>query len=204
MMLDTFKYVLVGASGHAKVVLDILERSGNKVIGLIELNPSIDNLFGYPVFKENEFTFLKEHRVIVAVGSNKQRLLITGNLNVVYGVALHPTASIASHVSLGLGSMVMAKSVVNSNAIIGKHSIINSASIIEHDCCIGDYCHISPGVILCGGVSVGEGTQVGAGAIVLPGLKIGSWSVIGAGTVVTKNVPSECVVMGNPGRVINR
>ena len=53
-------------------------------------------------------------------------------------------------------------------------------------------------------ITVGSDVWVGGGAILLPGVSVGDRSVVGAGSVVTKDVPSDCVVAGNPARVIRR
>ncbi len=201
-MSDKPSYVLIGASGHAKVVLDILEKSGEKVQCLLELNPSIKQLFNHPVFEEGGFFIKPDHLIIVAVGDNKRRQLIASKHKVSFGLAIHPEATIASYVKIGTGSMIMAKAVVNPDVTIGEHCIINTGSVVEHDCELGDYCHVSPGAVVCGGVSVGEGTQIGAGAVILPGIKIGNWATIGAGAIIRKDVADEQVVVGNLGRII--
>ncbi len=53
-------------------------------------------------------------------------------------------------------------------------------------------------------VTVGSGCWLGGGVIVLPGVSIGERTVIGAGSVVTKNIPCDCVAVGNPCRVIRK
>ncbi|MFT7158406.1 MAG: sugar O-acyltransferase (sialic acid O-acetyltransferase NeuD family) [Parvicella sp.] len=203
MMLDTFKYVLIGASGHAKVILDILENSGENILCLLELNPQKGNVFNYPVYKEMEFPISIQHRFIISIGDNKKRYTIASKFDGLFGLAKHPNASISNYVEIGEGTVIMSKVVINPDVKIGDHCIVNTSSIIEHDCILGDFVHISPGAILCGGVSIGEGTHIGAGAVILPGIKIGDWSTIGAGAVITKDVSHKCVVFGNPGRVFN-
>lgn len=53
-----------------------------------------------------------------------------------------------------------------------------------------------------GRVAIGDNVFVGANATILPNVSIGNNSVIGANSVVSKNVPENCVVAGNPARVI--
>lgn len=53
-------------------------------------------------------------------------------------------------------------------------------------------------------IVIGDGCWIGGGAIILPGVTIGSGTVIGAGSVVTKDIPANCVAVGNPCRVIRR
>jgi acetyltransferase EpsM len=184
------------------VVLDILERSGQQVECLLELNPRLKNVFNYPVFNESDFSINNQHKVIIAIGDNKKRSLIAAKHNVSFGIAKHPDASISEHSTIGVGSMIMAKSVINPDTTVGEHCIINTGAVVEHDCMVGNYAHVSPGAVICGGVTIAEGVHVGAGAVILPSLKIGSWSTIGAGAIVTKNIPEGSVVVGNPGRII--
>ena len=51
-------------------------------------------------------------------------------------------------------------------------------------------------------IRIGDGAWLGGGVIVLPGVSIGARSVIGAGSVVTRDIPPDCVAVGNPCRVI--
>ncbi|MGW8121950.1 acetyltransferase [Roseivirga echinicomitans] len=201
-MKNNFGYVLIGASGHAKVVLDILESAGEKVLGLLELNPNMTKIFEYPVFNEKDFIFNDKHQFIIAIGDNRRRQVIASKLNVTFGLAKHQEATISNYSKIGLGSMVMAKAVLNPDSQVGEHCIINTACIVEHDCIIGDFVHVSPGAVVCGGVTIQDGAHIGAGAVVLPGLTIGSWATIGAGAIVTKSVPQGSIVVGNPGRII--
>jgi acetyltransferase-like isoleucine patch superfamily enzyme len=47
-------------------------------------------------------------------------------------------------------------------------------------------------------VEIGDFTMVGAGSVILPGLNIGKNCIVGAGAIVTKNIPDNTVVIGNP------
>lgn len=53
-------------------------------------------------------------------------------------------------------------------------------------------------------VTIGDGCWIGGGAIILPGISIGKGSVIGAGSVVVKDIPDNCVAVGNPCKVIKK
>lgn len=192
---------LFGASGHAKVIIEILELQGIEVQGLFDDNPAIKNLLNYPVLPFNE-NLLKSSQLIISIGDNNTRQRVVQKINAQYGITIHPKSTISKRSSLGEGTVVMAHAVINSSTQIGKHCIINTAESIDHDCIIGDYTHISPNATLAGNVTIGEGTWIGAGAVIIPGVKIGKWCVVGAGSVVIKDVPDGTKVVGNPGRSI--
>lgn len=191
---------LYGASGHAKVIIDILIAQGITVDGLIDDDESIDELLGYPVF-HGEFNLSP---LIISIGQNSIRKKIAENLNVDFGMVVHPSAIISGCSSIGKGTVVMQGAIIQSCASIGEHCIINTGASVDHDCRIGDFVHISPHATLCGNVSVGEGAWVGAGTTVIPGVKIGKWSVVGAGSVVLDDIPDGVVAVGNPCKVIKK
>ncbi len=193
---------LYGASGHAKVIIEILEKGGKEVFGVFDDDESIKSLFHYSVNPyPGTFDPIKD-QMIISIGNNSIRKKISLDLEINYGIAIHPFSSLSERCTLGAGSVVMAGAVVNSDAFIGKHCIINTNASVDHDCKLADYVHVSPNVALCGNVEVGEGTHVGAGTVVIPGVKIGKWCNIGAGSVIIKNVPDNSTVVGNPGRII--
>ena len=189
---------LYGASGHAKVIIDILRANGETIDGLYDDNENIHQLLGYPVFKVDGV----KGPLIVSIGNNRIRRDIAERLPVSFGVAIHPSAIISEEAEIGDGSVVMQGAVVQSCSVIGKHCIINTGASVDHECVVGNYAHISPHCTLCGNVHVGEGTWIGAGSVIIPGVKIGKWSVIGAGSVVTKDIPDNVLAVGNRCRVI--
>ncbi|MDF2454543.1 MAG: acetyltransferase [Cytophagaceae bacterium] len=193
---------LIGASGHAKVVIDCLRDAGVTIQGLFDANPGVKNLKGYDV--KGDYTAAnQEEPLVISIGANSIRQKIAESLKGrLFGKAIHPSALISSDVTLGDGTVVFHGAVIQSSSKIGKHVIVNTAASIDHDCIIGDFAHIAPQVTLCGNVTVGEGTLVGAGSVVIPGIKIGKWSVIGAGSSVFRDVPDYGMVIGNPARLI--
>lgn len=194
--------ILAGASGHAKVIIDILKKSGQSVDFLVDANDKIKQLSGIPVIHQDEYKAEQQHELILSIGANQVRKRLAAFFLTRFGKAIHPDAILASDVAIGEGTVVMAGAVVNSSTRICRHCIINTVASIDHDCQIGDYAHISPNATLCGTVSVGEGTQVGAGATVIPNVNIGSWAMIGAGAVVISDIPDHAVAVGNPARII--
>lgn len=189
---------LYGASGHAKVIIDILEAQGTKILGLYDDNKDKVDLLGFPVLRTNQVL----SPLIIAIGDNGVRKKIADELKVEFGIAIHPSAVLSPRALIEEGTVVMQNAVVQSSSKIGKHCIINTSASIDHDCLIEDFVHISPNSALCGNVKVGEGTWIGAGSTIIPGVKIGKWSIIGAGSVVTKDIPDYSLAVGNRCRVI--
>jgi len=192
---------LYGASGHAKVIIDILKRSEIGISKIYDDNIEIEKMLEFPVSvyngSENNDLF------IISIGNNKIRKKISQKLDAEFGMAVHPNSIIDPTVIIKEGIVIMAGTVINSSVKIGKHCIINTSASVDHDCILEDYVHISPTATLCGGVRIGEGTQVGAGAVIIPGITVGKWSTIGAGAVIIKDIPDGVTVVGNPGRVLN-
>ncbi len=190
--------ILYGASGHGRVIADILRQSGESRVRFWDDSPEAA-ILGYEVAVPEYST---EEEVILAIGSNRVRKMLAARLGIRFGKAIHPSAVIGEYCDVGDGSVVMAGAILNPGTTVGRHCIINTAASVDHDGRIGDYVHISPGVVLTGNVSVGDGAHIGAGAVVIPGTRIGQWAVIGAGAVIIRDVPDYAVVVGNPGKII--
>ena len=194
--------ILYGASGHAKVIIDILSKSGQKIDFLVDRDPDTSELLGHKVWEEGTEPIVEGARSIICIGANKLRKKLTQKLDLNYGRAIHPSATLSEHVHIAEGTVVMAGAVINSSTSIGEHVIVNTSAVVDHDCEIADFAHISPNATLCGNVSVGTGTMVGAGATIIPTIKVGNWATIGAGAVIINDVPDYAVVVGNPGRIV--
>lgn len=195
---------LIGASGHAKVIIEILELLKIPVDGLFDDNPAIREILGYKVLGSLQVPYPAEE-IIISIGNNEIRKRISQKSQLKFPMPIvHPSAVISPRSSLGEGTVVMGNAIVNSSCMIGSHVIINTSASVDHDCQIDDYVHVSPNATLSGGVSVGEGAHIGAGAVVIQGIKIGKWAVVGAGAVIIRDVEEYAVVAGNPGRIIRK
>jgi sugar O-acyltransferase (sialic acid O-acetyltransferase NeuD family) len=192
------QFVIIGAGGHAKVIIEIIEELKGAVKNISDTDPLVTELLGYAVTRQPVYAA----PVIVAVGNNSIRKKIVSETPGKFGTAIHPRANISSRCRVGEGTVIMAGVTVNSHTEIGKHCIINTNASVDHDCVIGDFAHISPNAALGGGVTVGEGSHIGIGSAVIPGIQVGKWVTIGAGSVIIKDVPDYAVVVGNPGTVI--
>lgn len=191
---------LYGASGHAKVIIDILLACGYSIDGLVDDNININSLLDYPVYHNK----LDYSPIIVSIGNNSIRKSIAGKLLGKFGTAIHPSAIISPNAFIDIGTVVMPGTIVNSGCNIGKHCILNTGVSVDHECILGDYVHISPHATLCGNVKVGEGSWIGAGTVIIQGVEIGKWSQIGAGSVVTKNIPDNVLAYGNNCKIIKK
>ena len=193
------KLIIIGASGHGKVVADIAALNGYKDIVFLDDNENIKECAGYPVVGKSAEA--PDGEVFVAVGNAETRKrLLELYKSRKQPVLIHPNAVVAEGVEIGEGSVAMAGAVINSGARIGKGVIVNTSSSIDHDCVLNDYVHVSVGAHLCGTVEVGEGTWVGAGATVSNNVSICCGCMIGAGAVVIKDINEPGTYVGVPAK----
>lgn len=198
---------LFGASGHGKVIKDILLANGVNVDAFVDDNQNINRCAGIPVL--HDATGLSP--MIVSIGVNRIRKKVVEKLedlakesgnNIEFATTIHPSAIVSPSVKIGEGTVVMAGALINAEAVIGKHCIINTGATVDHECVIGDYCHIAPGVHISGDTKVDEGSWIGVGSCIIQGLHIGKNCMIGAGSVVVRDIPDNVVAYGNPCRVV--
>jgi len=205
------KIFIFGASGHAKVVIDIIERQGlYEIVCLFDDDPALKGrqFYGYKVLGGKDDLLDSGLKYgIVAIGGNRARRSVAGWLRdngFELISAVHPSVQLARGVNVGSGSVVMAGAVINADSIIGLDVIINTRVSIDHDCRIGDGVHIAPGSTLCGTVTVGEGSFICAGATIIPNLTIGCNVTVGAGSTVIRDVPDGATVVGSPAKVMRQ
>ena len=196
--------VIIGASGHGKVVADIVIENGDQVVGFLDDNPNLPEKFiGFPVLGAiDEYKKYSNAKFIVAIGNAAIREKIADKLeNVTWYTAIHPAAVVSKlDTVIEEGTVIMANAVVNPGARIGRHCIINTGAIVEHDNRLGDYVHVSVGAKLAGTVSVGKSTWIGIGASVSNNLDICADCMIGAGAVVVKDIKEAGTYVGVPAR----
>lgn len=198
--------VIIGASGHGKVIADIIELNGNKVLGFLDDDESLvgKDIVGFPVLgKTADCESFGNCEFIIAIGDPTIRKKFATEFKVKWHTAIHPKAVVSQlDTSIGEGTVVMANAVINPSAKIGKHCIINTGAIIEHDNNLANYVHISPNATLAGIVTVGEGTHIGAGASTKQVLNIAPNCIIGAGAVVVEDITESGTYVGVPARKV--
>lgn len=200
-MINDSGLIIVGAKGHAKVVLSVALSNSEKVAGFLDDDSMLANqsINGYPMLGNTSVMELQQGPIILGIGSNSVRKKLAERpLN--WKTLIHPTAYVHSSVKIGKGTVVFAGAIIQPDVIIGEHCIINTGATIDHDCVIKDYAHLAPGVHLAGGITVGEGTLLGIGSVVIPNIQIGDWVQIGAGSVVVKSISEKRIVMGVPAK----
>ncbi|MBR4435121.1 MAG: acetyltransferase [Clostridia bacterium] len=196
------RLIIIGASGHGKVVADIAALNGYKDIVFLDDDETVKECAGYPVVGKSAEA--PEGEIFVAVGNAETRQrLMTNYKDREQPVLIHPSAVVAKNVQIGSGSVVMAGAVINPGAIIGKGCIINTSSSVDHDCIIDDFCHISVGAHLAGTVTVGECTWIGTGVTVSNNVNICGGCMIGAGAVVIKDISISGTYIGVPAKIKN-
>lgn len=194
--------LLYGASGHAQVVKDAIQTSGEFVNAIFDDNPDLIKLDDTPVIGLYKSDYESNQKIIISIGDNLIRKKVVSKVKHGFGIAIHASAIVSKYATIDEGTVVLPGAVVNAGASIGKHCIVNTNAVIEHDCELQDYIHISPNVTLCANIFIGEGTHIGAGATIIPGRSIGKWCVIGAGSVITQDIPDFSMVVGVPGKII--
>ncbi len=196
--------VLYGAGGHAKVVIDCLTDRNIEVTGIFDDKSDLVSINGYDVLGPYTPDQDAEEELIITIGDNLARQIVTNNIRHKYGTLIHESAIVSKYAHVDEGSVVLHGSILQTGVKVGKHCIINTAGNINQDVTIEDFTNISPNVTLCDNVTVQEGVHIGAGAIVLPKVTIGKWCVIGAGSVITQNLPDYSLVVGVPGKVVRQ
>jgi sugar O-acyltransferase (sialic acid O-acetyltransferase NeuD family) len=200
------RLIIIGASGHGKVVADIaIILKQWKTIAFLDDNETIKTCMGYPVIgKTNDFSFyIQDSDFFVAIGNNKTRESITQDIEKANGnivTLIHPSAIIGSFVEIGKGTAIMAGTVINPCSVIGKGCIVNTSSIVEHDNIICDFVHLSPGTHLAGSVKIGTRVWIGIGATVIQDVNIVNDVIIGSAALVIRNIDSAGVYVGIPAK----
>lgn len=208
------KVVIFGASGHAKVIIDILEQTGDfNILGLLDSNKKEGSeILGYKILGGtghvseliNKYPGLK---FFVAIGDNWSRSNIVDELQrisptIEFVNAIHPDSIIGKNVTLGKGIMIMAGAIINADSVIGDFTIVNTRSSVGHESVLKKFSSLAPNCTLAGNVDIGEFAAISISATVLNGRKIGKHTVIGAGSLLTKDADAFAVYYGIPSKFV--
>lgn len=200
------KLIIIGASGHGRVVADIAIRMNqwNK-IAFLDDDESIKSSMNIDVIGKSDDTlkYIDDFDIFVAIGDNKTREAVQNRIQVEGAsipVLIHPSAVIGYQVEIGRGTVIIAGAIINCCTKIGEGCIINTGATIDHDNVIGDFVHISPGAHTAGAVNIGKRTWLGIGSIVTNNICITDDSIIGAGAVVLKDISKKGIYFGVPAQ----
>lgn len=206
--------IIIGGGGHAKVLIDMLNRNGYVIKGYAALTPSSEEVFRELTYISAELNLdreeISELHVFNGIGSigdqhkRKEIYEIWTRRGYDFPSIIHPLAFVADDVHLAGGVQIMVGSIVQPSVSVGNNSIVNTRSSIDHDCVIGSHVHISPGAVLCGNVHVEDEVHIGAGAIIKQGIRVGKGCIVGAGAVVVNHVSPGTTVVGVPAREVPR
>lgn len=205
--------IILGAGGHAKVLIDALQASSAVIAGIVDADSSLrgKSVLGVPILGGDDVISEFQSsmvQVVNGLGSTglpvkRQQIFAKfSGMGFTFTTVVHPSAIVAPDAVLGEGAQVMAGAVIQPGSRIGTNSIINTRASVDHDCLIGDHSHIAPGVTLSGGVKVGICCHIGTGATVIQGVAIGEQCLVAAGAVVVSNVTENTTVIGIPARVV--
>jgi sugar O-acyltransferase (sialic acid O-acetyltransferase NeuD family) len=203
------KVLVIGAGGHAKVVISALRLMGKEIIGALDANAALHgtNIQGVSVLGGDEM-LEKYPEALLANGVGMirpggARAAIFGKFSEQgrkFITLIHPSAIIASDASFEEGAQIMAGAIIQPGVSIGTNSIVNTGAVIDHDCQIAAHCHIGPRVVLSGGVDIWGNSHVGTGATIIEGINIGKGALVAAGAVVVSDVADNTRVRGVPAK----
>ena len=204
--------VILGAGGHGRVVLDILQQAREHVVkGFLDSNPQIwgRRVDGVPVLGGpdllSDLATQDVDGAIVAIGDNgirRQFADLVDAAGLELANAIHPSANLARTVTVGCNVVIAAGALVCAHCQIGDSVILNTGCIVDHESMVGTAAHICPGVKLAGHVTIESGAFVGIGATVIQNVRIGYDAVVGAGSVVIEDVEPMTTVVGVPAKTI--
>jgi sugar O-acyltransferase (sialic acid O-acetyltransferase NeuD family) len=194
---------VIGAGGHAKVVIATARAAGFQTIEVADDNAQLwgSTILGARVTGPVAAILERTDAIaVLAIGENATRARLGKAAHCQFVAIVHPSAVVESTVEIGIGTVVFAGTVIQPDTRLGAHVIVNTGASIDHDNTIGDAAHLAPGSRLAGNVTVGEGALIGIGAVVIPGRSIGAWSRVGAGAAVIRDVAPGATVVGVPAR----
>lgn len=214
-MTPNLPVYVIGAGGHAKVVVDILLCMGCKPSGITDADPANagSSILGVPVIGDDsvlEDMDPSSIRLVLGIGAikaNSPRSKICAGFaekGYQFATIIHPTAIIGHEVVIDEGAQIMSGVVIHPGAHIGSGAIINFGARIDHDCVIGAFSHIAPGVTLSGNTRIGANAHVGTGASIIQGITIGDGALVAAGACVVRDVEPGARVAGVPAKVLGQ
>ncbi len=207
--------IIIGAGGHAKVLIGSLRSANAPVLGLTDADPVKRGTTVMGISVLGDDSLISEHRpgtvlLVNGIGSIDRPIKRAGvfeqfkRKGYTFATVVHPSAVVATDIVLPEGVQMMAGAVIQPSTSFGSNVIVNTRASVDHDCLIGDHVHIAPGATISGGVRIGAGTFIGAGATVVQGITIGCGCLVAAGAVVVTDIRDGASVRGVPAEEFMR
>lgn len=199
------RLVILGASGHGKVVSEIAEIIYPKAEILFLDDAKKGSWCNCKIVgnTENFVDYLSDSYFFIAIGDCKIRRKMQEKMEFMgakFATLIHPSAIVSKNAEVSPGTVIMAGAVINADCVLNKGVIINTCSSVDHDSIIGNYCHVSVGAHIAGNVVLGEAVFIGAGATVINNIKIADDSIVGAGAAVVSDITETGTYVGVPAR----
>lgn len=203
--------VVVGSSGHGRVVADAAAQAGFDVVGFLDD-------FATPGTPSGNWSILGDCQLLpslqaatpaltvaIAIGHNHDRRMVADRVralcpDIPWASVVHPSAIIASDADIGPGCFVAAGAVIQTAALLQPLCLVNTRAVVEHDAKLGVAASLGPGAIMGGWARIGDETALQLGVLLRDKRSVGNFTVVGMGSVVTADLPDSCVAWGNPAR----
>jgi sugar O-acyltransferase (sialic acid O-acetyltransferase NeuD family) len=209
--MDLQRLVVLGAGGHGRELLDVVEAVNARAptfefLGFVddgEVDKVILGRRHVPLLGDRSALGSLGARVLLGIGYPAPRRAAALGLEAFCGETpsvVHPAATMGGDVVLGPGAIVAAGARLTTNVRLGRHTHINVNTTISHDVRIGDFVTVSPGAQVSGNAVLDAGVFIGAGATILQGVRVGTNATVGAGAVVVSDVTPGATVVGVPAR----
>lgn len=193
-------HIIIGAGGHASVLIDALKYFKVNLIGYVALEKSETSFIEHSYLGDDNFVLNYRPEEVVLINgigslpdynirwniSKKFR-----DLKYEFSQVIHPSVILSQNTQIDSGVQIMANSVIQTGVKLGHDTIINTSCSIDHDCNIYKNCHIGPGTICSGGVKIKENVHVGTGSTIIQNINIGAGSIIAAGSIIHKDIPKH-------------
>lgn len=193
--MPTKPLILLGGGGHCKSVIDVAESAGYTILGILDKPELVGTkVLGYEIIGTDDDIpqYVDKAEFLITVGqikspATRQKLAaLVEQAGGRFATVIAIDAYVSKYTTIGAGTVIMHKAVVNADANIGEHCIINTMANIEHEVQIGGFCHVSTGVMVNGNCVLGDEIFIGSGSVLYNGISVIDNAIIPAGSVVRK------------------
>jgi len=213
------KLVILGGSGIGMIASFIAKITKEyEVIGFLNDIIEVGKYIGkyhikIPVIGRTDdiITYLKMKNIFffiayVGLENEKNTFYKIMNLDIPikrFASLIHPTAIIPyGYCKIGHGVLFAPFTQLSTDTFISDNCILLANSFVGHDSYLDRFAHVATNGVIGANVHIGKGVHIGSNATIREKIVIGNFSLVGAGSVVLKDVESNCIVVGNPARIL--